>query len=194
MGEEERPINRELLEDIEYQYTEKRRILDPKFNLNKTPAVEQHLTKAVYFCEDLNVHPAELVNTAYEMMGNKKEYFGLKNLYGTALKHKLNESRAVRPTDTIIAEVTLATIDIGLLWDAQVDMLYRYLGLGYSEETILMNSSLKFYAWFRLIVSEKVYPEVSAKYHDVAVKELRNNPSLRKFLKDNNLPIERISS
>lgn len=186
-------IDRETLDfsmrgDIIDNYISKRRLTVKNYNYRSTIKDELYFDEATVLCSSLNMHPAEYVKLCYERMGENVELFRPKHLRGEALDVFFKKREG--DPDSYKIEVTNATLPCEDFWRYHMEVAMRQMKLGRTMEEVLLDSSIKFDAWFRILVSPKPIQSVIDKYRQAAKKELNN--SLIEFAKKHKLALGRI--
>jgi hypothetical protein len=182
-------VNSRIKEDLEYEFTNKKRLSLPKYSYFSTPAGENYFCEAALLCEKFNLHPAQYIDIMWKHMGdNKVEFFSPAHIRGNGALKAINEYFEENKNYEI--EITNANIDYNDMWFFQKNSVMQYLQIGVPLKDILMDSSLKFPAWFRILSTESRDPDIIDKYKAIAKKELNN--ALIDFIKLNNLDMNRI--
>jgi hypothetical protein len=94
------------------------------------------------------------------------------------------------PDDTYRVEITNATLSLEDVWKYQHELAMRYIKRGETTHSVLMDSSLKFFAWYRILSTPERDMEIIKKYKHIARKEMTN--ALREFIESEGLDIDRI--
>jgi len=181
-------VNQRVKEDLEYEFVSKKRLSIPHYNYISTHAGDAHFCEAAKLCEESELHPAQYIEIMWERMGDKKEFFGTSHLRGPGAKKAIAEY--FEDGDNYNVEITNANLEYNDLWNYQKELAMRYMRNGRTIKSILMDSSLKFFAWFRILVTEEKDDEIIKKYKHIAKKEF--NSGLLDFAKQHNLEINRI--
>ena len=87
--------------------------------------------------------------------------------------------------------VTSETLSFERVWDQQKALLLNQVEQGRKMEDILLDSSMKFFAWFRILATTTRLPSVAKKYKKTAKLELTGR--LREFIEERQLDIGRIT-
>jgi hypothetical protein len=185
----DKEVDKELVDDLKFYYIEKRRLTNKNFNYIPTQNDDSYFQKAAQLCEKCELHPGKYVNLLYDRMETKKEFFKPQCLQGTKVEHFLVDYNS-GATESYEVEITNATIDYQSLWTHQHELALRYIRQGEDVSSVLLNSSLKFFAWYRILSTPRPVPAVIEKYKLIARKELNNR--LTEFIKSENLDISRI--
>lgn len=186
---QKKEVDAKLVDDIVFYYEEKKRLSIKKYQHKPSEVDIAYFEQAAELCNEYELDAAAYVHMLFERMGNKKEFFSPKCLQGTAVNHFL-ASRVTNPEDTYKVEITNATLDPEELWEFQHELAMRYIKLGRSVESVLMDSSLKFFGWFRILATPNTVPEIVDKYKHIAKKEMTSK--LQDFAKSQNLDLNRI--
>jgi hypothetical protein len=174
-------------EDIIYYFVEKKRLITRLYNFVHSKKTDDCIYKAAKLCEELEITPAEYVQLLYDNLGSMKKYFSPHHLCGTAVEHFfMNRGKE----DTHVIEMTKDNICYYELWDHLLDLCRRQMVIGRTMEEVLMDSSIKLFAWFRILASPVEIPEVTKKYKRIARLEL--NEKIIKFIKEAELDIDRV--
>jgi hypothetical protein len=131
------------------------------------------------------------VQKMYERLGDKKHFFTPEHMRGGNVE-KMLENDAASQDDKYVIEITNNTLAPADVWKYQHELAMRYIKRGESAHSVLMDSSLKFFAWYRILSTPERDPEIIDKYKHIAKKEM--TPALLEFLKQEGLDIERILS
>lgn len=174
-----------LIDDLVYFFEEKKRLTNKNYRYIDSEENRKHFNRAAELCEELNMHPGVYVQNLYDDMGKHKEYFSPKHLAGTSVKKRLTEN-----PDDYKVEITNSTLDYEDVWKYQHELAMMYIKRGESTESVLMDSSLKFFAWFRILATPRKHPGIIKKYKHIAKKEM--NPRLMEFIKKEKLDADRI--
>jgi hypothetical protein len=141
-------------------------------------------------CIDLGVSPDMFVQTIYDnLTGKAKDEFRVDCLQGKGAR-ALFERLQASGDDSYKVEITNFTEDYERIWAQQYDLVQRYLKTGDTIKAILMDSSLKFFAWFRILSTPDRDPEIIKKYKHIAKLELTQK--LQEFIHQENLDITRL--
>jgi len=181
------PANR-LVEDITFFYIEKKRLTNKAFTYIATPANEAYIQKAAALCIEFELDAAAYIQIMYDRMGTKKEFFTTKCLQGDKAKYYL-ASEKENYTDLKV-EITNANLDPADMWRHQHELAMLYIRRGESVESVLMDSSLKFFGWFRILATPNRYQPIIDKYRHIAKKELTGR--LMDFMQSENLDMDRL--
>jgi hypothetical protein len=185
----DKEVDGQILDDLLFYYIEKRRLTNKNFNYIRTPSDDMYFEKAAQLCNKYQLHPGKYVNLLYDRMESKKEFFKPQCLQGTKVDYFLADYCS-GATESYEVEITNATVDYQSLWEHQHELALRYIRQGEDVSSVLLNSSLKFFAWYRILSTPRPVPAVIDKYKAIAKKELNNR--LIDFIKSENLDISRI--
>jgi hypothetical protein len=186
---QKKEVDKELFDDIVFYYEEKKRLTIKNYQHRGSEIDNAYFKEAAELCNEYELDAASYVHMLFERMGNKKEFFTPKCLRGTAVKHFL-ASRITDPSDTYKVEITNATLDPKGLWEFQHELAMRYIKLGRSVENVLMDSGIKFFAWFRILATPNAVPAIIDKYKHIAKKEMTSK--IMDFARSQNLDLDRI--
>lgn len=179
-----------LIDDLIYYFCEKKRLTKKNYQYYSAGKNAEYMEEAALLCKKHNLNPAAYVQIIYDNLGTLKNMFNTSHLAGPAAKKILKDREETEDTYTV--EITNANLDYSLVWQQQHQLVMTYVKNGEKPESILLDSGLKLYAWFRILSTPDILPEVIDKYKHIAKQEL--NPSLTRFIKENNLAIDRIFS
>ena len=183
-------VNQKLVEDLKYYYEDKKRLTNKYARYIDTKKNEDYMQEAGRLCEEMNMSAAAYIQFFYDRMGQNKEYFSPQHLRGENARKILKAEQ--ESENGYKVEINNSNIPYDLLWQQQQDMAMRYLKLGYTTKDMLLDPSLKFAGWFRILATPEIFPEVIVKYRNIAKKEL--TPRLIEFIKEQNLELSRITS
>lgn len=177
-----------LVEEIVHYFNEKKRLTIKGYLHKFSKADEKLFNDAALLCSKYELDPASFIEMLYERMGGKKNFFNPSCLQGTAVDYFLKEQTSGENTYKV--EITNITIDPADIWEQQMQLAQLYMRKGENIEDILMNSSLKFFAWFRILCTPNRITAVIDKYVRIARKEI--NQKIIDFAKSAGLDIHRI--
>lgn len=183
-------VNLQLVEDLKYYYIDKKRLLNKNATFIETKKNQDYMEAAAKICDELNMTAAAYIQFMYDKMGDLKAYFSPQHLQGDNAKKALRDKRE-KEENSYQVEIDNSTIPYDLLWTQQNELARRYMKIGYTAEDILMDASLKFFAWYRILSTTDANSEVIRKYKSIANKEL--TPRLIEFIKEHNLELSRIT-
>lgn len=178
-----------LIDDLVYFFEEKKRLTNKNYRYIDSEENRKHFKKAAKLCEQSGLHPGKFVQSLYDNMGKHKTYFSPKHLAGPTALKILEEKD---PAESYQVEITNATLKYPDIWRYQHEMAMMYIARGEPVESVLMDSSLKFFAWFRILSTPDRVPAIIKKYKHIAKDEL--NPKLREFIEESGLDIDRITA
>jgi hypothetical protein len=183
-------VNQQLVEDLKYYYIDKKRLINKNATFIETKKNLDYMEEAAKICDELNMSAAAYIQFMYDKMGDLKAYFSPQHLRGDNAKKALKDKKE-KEENSYQVEVDNSTIPYDLLWEQQNELARRYMKIGYTAEDILMDASLKFFAWYRILSTTSANSEVIRKYKSVANKEL--TPRLIEFIKERDLELSRIT-
>jgi hypothetical protein len=178
-----------LESELIYYFEQKKRLTSKTYRYVSNIKWDKYFEEAAELCKKHALPAQVYMQRVYDRMENKKEFFSPQHIRGSNVDKYLSLPSVVEE-ETYIVEVTNDNLSYDSLWKQQHDMAMRYINRGESVESVLIDSSLKFFAWYRILSTPKAYPEIIKKYKHIAKKEL--NPRLRDFIEKEKLPIERI--
>jgi hypothetical protein len=182
-------IDQRILDDLVYEFINKKRLRIPKYDLPSTPASDAYFVEAARLCAHHDLHPAKYMDIMWEHMGEKMEFFSPAHIRGAGAEKAIKEYFESGKNRDI--EITNANLDYSNLWEFHKHSVMQYMRMNIPIKDILIDSSLKFPAWFRILVTENRAPEIIDKFKRIARKELNN--ALLDFINTNNLDISRIT-
>jgi hypothetical protein len=181
-------VDKRLIDDLVFYYEEKKRLTNKNFKYRDTPADRSYFQEAGELCEAHELDPATYVQLMYDRMETKKEFFSPKCLQGVKAKYFLEEHK--NNFDSWKIEITNASLDVSALWRYQHELATLYIRRGESVESVLIDSSLKFFAWFRILATPNRVPAIIDKYKNIAKKEMTSK--IIEFAKSENLDLDRL--
>ena len=181
-------VDNRLIDDLVFYYEEKKRLTVKNFKHRDTIADNEYFRRAAALCVEYELDAATFVQIMYDRMETKKEFFSPKCLQGVKAKFFLEENKDDSASWKI--EITNASLDPSQLWRYQHELATRYISRGESVESVLMDSSLKFFAWFRILATPDRVPEIISKYKHIAKKEMTSR--LLEFARSENLDVDRL--
>jgi hypothetical protein len=179
--------DRRLVEDITFFFEEKKRLANKNYKYISTIADDAYLVKAAKLCLEHQLDAATFVQKMYDRMGEQVGFFSPKCLQGTKAAFSLSQD----DLHTWKIEVTNATLSPEDMWRYQHELASKYISNGESVESVLIDSSLKFFAWFRILATPDRVPSIITKYKHIAKKEMTNG--LIAFAKSEQLDLDRLS-
>lgn len=181
-------VDSSLIADLIFYYEEKKRLTVKGYKFIDTQADRKYFMEAAKLCQEQELDASTYVQIMYDRMETKKEFFSPRCLQGVKAKHFLEESS--EPSRSWKIEITNANLDPSELWRYQHELASIYISKGESVESVLIDSSLKFFAWFRILATPDRIPAVIAKYKNIAKKEMTSR--LFEFAKSENLDLDRL--
>ena len=187
LGIMKEPPDQRILEDILGYYVEKKRLTNKKYRYIPSDKYTENFIEAARLCTRHELHPAKYVNVIYDNL-EKKEFFSPAHLCGAGAVKAVQ--KVLEAGDNYKVEITNATIDYADVWQQQRNLAMIYVKHGESVESVLMDSSLKFFAWYRILSTPEKNMEIVNKYKRIARDELNRN--LTEFIKAQGLDLDRI--
>jgi hypothetical protein len=184
-------VDRLIVDDIIFYYVEKKRLWVKNYNYIPLPKCDKYFEEAALLCDKHRFTPAMYVQKMYDRLGDKKHFFTPEHMRGGSVE-KMLESDQASQDDKYTIEITNNTLDPADVWRYQHELAMRYINRGESVDSVLMDSSLKLFAWYRILSTPERVPSIINKYKHIAKKEM--TPRLLEFLKAEGLDIERILS
>ena len=184
-----KPSSPELVEELIYYFTEKKRLSRKDYSYISTIKWDKYFEEAAKLCKKHNLPASLYIQKMYDRMESKKEFFSPEHIRGGNVA-KFLDLLGRENLSTYVVEITNDSIDYADLWSQQNDLAMRYIRRGESVESVLLDSSLKFFGWYRILSTARPYPSIIEKYSDIARKEM--NPRLRAFALQENLDLSRI--
>lgn len=188
MSEKKEP-SQKTIDDIIYYFSEKRRLHTNAYMYLHTEAGDKHIREAALLCEELQLAPSDYIQMIYDDLGTGQKYFGPQHIRGTKVEHFFRDRGK---NEVFKIELTRESLPYQDVWDHMFDLCMRQLRIGRSLEEVLLDSSIKLYAWFRILASPKKIPSVVEKYKHIARKEM--NDRLKKYIKESGLDMDRLSN
>jgi hypothetical protein len=182
-------VDQRLIDDITYYFVEKKRLSSKGYNFVNTIADSEHILEAAKLCLQFEMDPAVYVQVLFDRMGDKKAFFSTKCLQGTAAK-KFLETKKEEVSDSWKVEITNDTIEPEDMWNYQKQLAMVYIRRGEDPASVLLDSSLKFFAWFRILSTPNRVEPIIAKYKHIAKKEVTSK--LLDFFHKEGLDVNRL--
>ena len=179
-----------LIDDLTGFYVEKKRLSNKRYQHISSAADDKNFKNAAILCKEYELDAATYVQIMFDRMGDKKEFFNPSCLQGTKAKFYLEEKK--NEPEGLKIEITNATLDPADVWKYQHELAMMYVKRGESVESVLMDSSLKLFAWYRVLATPDRSPTIIRKYAHIARKEVNNK--ILDFAKSRNLDVDRISN
>lgn len=179
----------DTVEELIYYFVEKKRLSIKDYRYMASIKWDKYFEEAAELCQQHQLTPQAYIQKMYDRMEDRKQFFSPEHIRGgnvakfLSLLGKENDS-------TYVVEITNDNIEYADVWRQQTDLAMRYIRRGESVESVLLDSSLKFFGWYRILSTPKPYPNIIDKYNEIAKKEM--NPRLRAFLLQENLDVDRI--
>ena len=180
--------DRQLLNDLIFYYEEKKRISAKHFKYVPSEKYDKYFNEAALLCEELSLHPAQFVQYLYDRMQDKKNFFSPMHLRGQGVRSYVEGLGDISNTyETCVTNSTISYTDV---WAQQLDLAMRFIRRGEPVEEVLLDSGLKFFAWFRILATPDRSPKIIDKYKKIAKKEL--TPGLKEFIFSEKLDMDRL--
>lgn len=177
-----------LIEDLIHYFNEKKRLSIRDYSHRCSQEDEKYFKEAAKLCKQYELDAATYVQVMYDRMGDVKAHFAPMHLQGKKAEHLLLERKENNTGYKI--EVTNASLTPEDIWNQQMALARVYINNGESVADILKNSSLKFFAWFRILATPDRCEPVIEKYKNIARKELTR--SIIEYANNSGLDIDRI--
>lgn len=177
------------IEDLIYYFVEKKRLTLKSYNYISSNKWDQFFEEAAKLCSKYELTPAIYIQKMYDRLENKKQFFTPEHIRGKNVERFLDNERELNE-DTYKVEITNATLDLADVWKYQHELAMRYIKRGESPHSVLMDSSLKFFAWYRILSTPERDPEIIKKYKHIAKKEMTS--ALQDFARQEGLDLDRI--
>jgi hypothetical protein len=156
---------------------------------SSTPLQEADFKEALLLCEEYELAPEDIVDLADEKLEKSSERLSSFHLRGALVKKALNAEVANSSRNSML--LTNDNISIEELWEGARRTVNIYTSNVRSTKDVLIDSSFKYFAWFRILVTEEPVPEIIEKYRHIALKEL--DYKVKKFIRKNGLDMSRIT-
>jgi hypothetical protein len=183
-------INERTLEDLIYHFVEKKRLTKKNYEYIPTVKWGAYFREAAQLCDKYEMHPSSYIQKMYDRMEAKKEFFSPEHIRGGNVSKMLDRDKD-SGEETYKVEITNATLTYDSMWQYQHELAMRYIRNGVTVEEVLMDSSLKFFAWYRILSTPSRNERVIAKYKHIARKEMTS--ALKDFAAQEGLDITRIT-
>jgi hypothetical protein len=149
---------------------------------------ELDFKEALLLCKKYDLAPEDIVDLAVELLRKADVQLSTIHLRGALVKKALVSEIVNDPKYTGL--VTSENLAISDVWQQQIYLLKTYTRNNESPEDVLLDASLKFYSWFRILVPETPIAALINKYRDIARREL--NYKIKKFVRRSGLDLSRI--
>jgi hypothetical protein len=179
----------ELINELIYYFTEKKRLTRKNYTYISTVKWDKYFEEAAKLCDKHKMTAHEYIQKMYDRMEPRTEFFSPEHIRGGNVANFLKQVKEAEQ-DTYVVEITNDNLDYADVWRQQHDLAMRYIRRGESVESVLIDSSLKFFAWYRILSTPKAYPEIIDKYKHIAQKEM--NPRLHAFAMQEGLALDRV--
>jgi hypothetical protein len=176
-----------LIEDLIFYFNEKKRVTLKNYNHVCSSTDVKHFSAAAALCKKHELDAATYVQLMYERMGDKRTFFSPMHLQGKNVECFLEDRKT---NDTYKIEITNISLEPKDIWEQQVALANVYIRHGENPNDVLLSSSLKFFAWFRILAPPERNEAIIAKYKHIARKELTNK--IIDFAEKEGLDIDRI--
>lgn len=183
-------VNKQTREDILFYFEEKKRLTNRHYKYVPASKYDLYLDEAALLCDHFKQHAATYVHLMYDRLGGKKEFFNPEHLRGKQVKFFLEETLDPENNSSYEIEITNNNIEYSELWAQQHNLAMRYIEQGEDVESVLIDSGIKFFAWFRILATPNRCPAIIDKYKKIAKKEV--TPGLLKFIQSENLDGDRL--
>jgi hypothetical protein len=180
-------VDKKLVDDLTFYYEEKKRLTSKDYRHIPTEASNAHFREAAALCEEFELDPATYVQIMYDRMGGIKKFFSPEHLQGTKARFFISDKQ---DNGGLKIELTNHNLPISEMWRHQHEMAMVYVSRNEPVESVLMDSSLKFFAWFRILATPNRVPEIVDKYKRIAKKEMTS--AILAFAKEQNLDLDRL--
>lgn len=179
----------DLVSEIIYYYTLKKKETYSKYTFVANAGTKKDIDKAAILCAKAGITADRFVSIAYENFGGKKAYFTTSYLQGPKMTALLAFEK-IAAENKANTELTRDVINFDDVWRQQIELANLFVKQGDAIEEILLDPSIKFYGWFRILATPTPVPAIMQRYRHVARKEL--TPRLKEYLKLNNFELDRI--
>ena len=180
-----------LVDDLIFYFVEKKRLSIKNYNYISSAKWDKYFEEAAKLCEKYELTAAIYVQKLYDRLESKKQFFSPEHLRGGNVE-KMLENEKTDAEDSFKIEITNATLDPADIWKYQHELAMRYIKRGEPVRSVLMDSSLKLFAWYRILSTPERDPEVIKKYKHIAKKEMTS--ALQDFAREEGLDLDRILS
>lgn len=180
---------KELMDDLIYYFVEKKRLSRRTYQYVSTITWDDYFREAAILCSQYEMTAAGYIQRMYDRMESKKEFFTPEHIRGGNISKMLAQDKT-NGEETYKVEITNSTLGYEDVWKYQHELAMRYIRRGETVESVLIDSSLKFFAWYRILSTPRPYPEIIKKYKHIAKKEMTGG--LRKFAEQEGLDLERL--
>lgn len=177
----------DLMQDIIFYYEEKKRLTNKGYKHISNVADEIHFKEAAVLCKEFELDAATYVQIMYDRLGDIKRFFSPEHLKGAKARFYLTDKN---DNGGLKIELTNHNLPIEDIWRHQHEMAMIYISKGERVEDVLLDSGLKFFAWFRVLATPNRVPAIIDKYKKIAKKEMTS--SIAEFAKKENLDLDRL--
>lgn len=179
-----------IVEDLIHYFSEKRRLTTKNYDYRPSDKWDDYFREAALLCEEYELPPSTYIQKMYERIEYKKEFFNPEQLRGIKAAAFLKNLKDQEHTSFKV-EITNASLDYAELWEHQENLAKRLLLPKETYEDLMLDSSLKFFGWFRVLSPTQSSSKIIEKYAHIARKEM--NQTLKDFLVQKGLDLDRIS-
>jgi hypothetical protein len=177
---------RSTIDELVESFTAKQRILREHYVYPASEANNVNMLSAAKLCHKYNMHPGTFMRVIYDSLPQAaKLNFNTKHLQSDNAEKKI-----VNFLNDPESELNNTNIDYRELWNQQLLDARKFMSYGSTCKEILMDATLNFYAWFRVLATPNRDEDIIRKFGKTARLEM--NDVLLKFIREENLDLERI--
>ena len=173
--------------DLIFYYEEKKRITNKNYSHIANIADVSHFKEASLLCKEFELDPATYIQIMYDRMGDLKRFFSPEHLRGAKARFYLTDKG---DNGGLKIELTNYNQPIEDVWRHQHELAMIYYRRGEAIESVLIDSGLKFFAWFRILATPNRVPAIIDKYKKIAKKEMTS--VITEFAKKEKLDLDRL--
>jgi len=153
-----------------------------------TPSQKRDFMEALSLSHENDLFPEDIVDMAIELLGRRSRDLSSIHLRGEMMqKAILSEKWNIRTASMFVSD---ANQDYRGLWNHLLKTAKFFTDRGDSLGDLLLDRSMQFPAWFRILVTSAPDPLIIEKYRERAKLEL--NSRLRRFIRASGLDLDRI--
>jgi hypothetical protein len=179
-----------IVEDLVHYFCEKKRLTIKNYTYNPSNTWDDYFKEAAVLCADYELPPSTYIQKMYERMEPKVQFFTPEHIRGEKVEALLKSWQSQGETSYVV-EITNANLDYRDLWEHQENLARRLLRPDETYEELMLDSSLKFFGWFRILSTEERNMKIIEKYRHIARKEMTQ--ALKDFIVQNGLDLDRFS-
>ena len=177
---------RDTIDELIESFIYKQRILREHYVYPNSEANKQNMLAAARLCHKYNMHPSTFVRVIYDSLSYKAKA----NFTTAQLQSDTAEQKIRAFLNSPDSELNNTNIDYKELWAQQLADARKFMSYGLSCKEVLMDATLNFYAWFRLLATPNRDEDIIFKFGKTARLEMDDR--LLRFIREEGLDLERI--